>query len=405
MLAYYQLLGSMMGFAPPEWVALGETGGSTPAPGGPPAGGPPIAGGALTDWTTVVGTGPFMLTDFVIGSSMTLVKNPDYWQNDERYPKNKLPYVDTLKQIAIPDSASALAALRTGQVDMWTDMMGAMTMKQGETLAKTNPEIQIINLPRPGGSVMPRVDKAPFNDIKVRQALQLTIDRASIAKNYYSSSKYAKPVGLISPEIKGFTTPYEQWPADLQEQYSFNIIKARDLMNDAGYPNGFKTTCIASSDQDMQLLQLVKSEFMEIGVDMTIDQMDPGTYRSVQGAGNYDVSFSDGMAGLVWAVSNSLMIYVSTYAPSSNVGYVNDPVYDKMWADWNAAATDTEFKNIANEMDMYGLRQHWSITLVPSSTPVACQAYVKGYSGEIMVDPIWGGAVRARLWIDKSLKK
>ena len=53
--------------------------------------------GDLTDWHHAIGTGPFILTDFVGGSSATLVKNPNYWGYDERYPQNQLPYVDSVK--------------------------------------------------------------------------------------------------------------------------------------------------------------------------------------------------------------------------------------------------------------------------------------------------------------------
>ena len=100
----------------PEWVALGgppPTAVAAPA-GGPPAGGPPdgappaggppggeatLPSGPLTDWHTMVGTGPFLLNDFVSGATITYTKNPDYFGIDERYPKNKLPYADTLDLI------------------------------------------------------------------------------------------------------------------------------------------------------------------------------------------------------------------------------------------------------------------------------------------------------------------
>ena len=53
--------------------------------------------GDLSDWHHAIGTGPFILKDFVPGSSATLVKNPNYWGHDERYPQNQLPYIDKLK--------------------------------------------------------------------------------------------------------------------------------------------------------------------------------------------------------------------------------------------------------------------------------------------------------------------
>ena len=72
--------------------------------------------GDVSDWHHAIGTGPFILKDFVSGSSATLVKNPNYWGYDERYPQNKLPYVDQLKILIMPDNATAMAAMRTGKI-------------------------------------------------------------------------------------------------------------------------------------------------------------------------------------------------------------------------------------------------------------------------------------------------
>ena len=73
--------------------------------------------GDVADWRNLVGTGPFMLTDWVEGSSLTWVKNPDYWGHDEKYPENRLPYVDEVVKLIIPDQATRVSAMRTGKVD------------------------------------------------------------------------------------------------------------------------------------------------------------------------------------------------------------------------------------------------------------------------------------------------
>ena len=74
--------------------------------------------GDMNTWQHSIGTGPFMFKDFVPGSSATLVKNPNYWGYDERYPQNKLPYIDTLKVLIIPNTATTMAAMRTGKIDV-----------------------------------------------------------------------------------------------------------------------------------------------------------------------------------------------------------------------------------------------------------------------------------------------
>ncbi len=68
--------------------------------------------GNMEDWHHAVGTGPFILQDYVSGSSVEFIKNPDYWGFDSRYPKNQLPYVDKVKVLILPDDATTLAALR-----------------------------------------------------------------------------------------------------------------------------------------------------------------------------------------------------------------------------------------------------------------------------------------------------
>jgi len=72
--------------------------------------------GDMQDWRNVVGTGPFELTDYVEGSSVTWTKNPDYWGHDEKYPENRLPYIDELSAPIMKEETTYIAALRSGKV-------------------------------------------------------------------------------------------------------------------------------------------------------------------------------------------------------------------------------------------------------------------------------------------------
>ena len=66
--------------------------------------------GDLNDWHHAIGTGPFILTDYVLGGSATLVKNPNYYGVDERHPQNSIPYIDKLTILIMPDASTGLAA-------------------------------------------------------------------------------------------------------------------------------------------------------------------------------------------------------------------------------------------------------------------------------------------------------
>ena len=74
--------------------------------------------GNFDDWKTLVGTGAYMIGNYVPDSSWTYKKNPDYWGRVPKFPQNKLPYADTFKILIIPDRAAQMAALRSGRIDL-----------------------------------------------------------------------------------------------------------------------------------------------------------------------------------------------------------------------------------------------------------------------------------------------
>jgi len=123
--------------------------------------------------------------------------------------------------------------------------------------------------------VDPRNDVVPFSDIRVREAMQMAIDLPTIANTYYSGTAQPYPCSITSNYMVGWGFPYDQWPQDLKDQYAYNPTAAKKLLADAGYPNGFKTDIVANSQSDMDLLQVVKSYFSQVGIDMDIRPMKP----------------------------------------------------------------------------------------------------------------------------------
>jgi len=93
--------------------------------------------GDMNSWENVVGTGGFMLTDYVTSSSLTYEKNPDYWSNDPVHPENPIPYLDSLKLLIISDLSSQQAAFRTGKMDM----MANVSVEDWELFLNQSPEM------------------------------------------------------------------------------------------------------------------------------------------------------------------------------------------------------------------------------------------------------------------------
>jgi peptide/nickel transport system substrate-binding protein len=362
-------------------------------------------GGALTDWTKAVGTGPFILTDFIANSAMTMSRNPDYWGTDPRHPENKMPYADKATLLIIPDSSTQLAALRTGKIDIMT----GVTWQQSKSLKSTNPDILQFKMPAGGAGsagvntasgVSFRFDKAPFTDINVRKALNLAIDRKAIAEGYYGGTASLIPCGIITQTYKGFAYDYNDWPQSLKDEYSYNPTKAKELLAAAGYPNGFKTNVVAATTDDLQLLQAFKDYFKDIGVDMEIRAMDTVAAHAYTEAGKHDQMIAGG-GGFTWPPTRVIDQY---YSKSPNAGSygINDAGYDAIRDKFWSANSPDEAAKALMEADKYIIENHFIVVGPESFGYNVCQPYVKGYSGEAL---LWGQKwLYSRLWIDQALK-
>jgi peptide/nickel transport system substrate-binding protein len=365
--------------------------------------------GDLNDWRHALGTGPFILTDFVSGSSATMVRNPDYWGHDERYPQNQLPYIDTLKYLIIPDDATTMAAMRSGKIDI----QDGIQWQQAQSIKKTNPEILQVPYPSTGGtSLDPRNDIKPFNDIRVRKALQLAVDLPTIAQSYYGGNADPWPMPYTSSYMKdGWGFPYPQWPQDLKDEYAYNPAAAKKLLADAGYPTGFKTNLVADAAGDITLMQVIKSYFTDIGVDMEIRPLDTASFSAFVVTGHKN----DGLAYRP-AASLGLSYYplrqftrLQTGA-SSNPAMIADPAFDAFYPKALAVTTPDDLKKVLKDCNEYVARQHYVVSVLQPFVFGICQPWIKGYNAQGSAvtgssGPLFLYFWEARFWIDQDLKK
>lgn len=363
--------------------------------------------GDLSDWHHAIGTGPFVLSDFVSGASATLVKNPSYWGYDERYPQNKLPYIDKLKILIIPDFTTALAALRTGKIDF----IDGLSLQQTQLVQKSSPEILMVPVPiARGPTVNPRNDVAPFKDIRVRKAMQMAIDLSSIAKSYYGGSADPYPATLTSIYLKGWGFPYNQWPQDLKDEYAFNPTAAKKLLADAGYPTGFKTNVVADSAADLDLLQIVKSYFADIGIDMEIRTMDSASWVGFVSSGRkYDQLAYSSLGLLSYSYEPTKQFPAFLTGNASNYVMVSDPVFDAFNTKVAAANTLDDVKQVLIEANQYIARQHFVISLLQPNLFGLYQPWLKGFNGQNQSlsgtnGPKLLAFYASRFWIDQKLK-
>jgi len=358
--------------------------------------------GNVNDWRRAIGTGPFFLKEFVSGISATMVKNPNYWGCDERYPQNKLPYADQVRILILPDKNETLEAFLAGKIDV----IDGISMEQAQQIKKTNPDILQISHQTTGTiTIDPRNDVAPFSDIRVRKAMQMAVDLPGIAKNHYGGTVEPYPSTLSSKCVKvwgnGWEFAYESWPQNLKDEYAYNPAKARQLLTDAGYPNGFKTNIAVDGGVDLKLLQMVKSYFTEVGIDMEIRPM-------VANQKHDQLAYSGGTLGLDVEPFRELPRLRTGYPLNTHL-MISDPVFDSFFPRAQAAASLDETKQIFREANEYVARQHFAISLLPKPKNYSfCQPWLKGYNaqfGATSWSPPSLSFYASRFWIDQRLKK
>ena len=364
--------------------------------------------GDVRDWHHAVGTGPFILKDFAADSGATLVKNPNYWGHDERYPENKLPYVDKLKLVIIPDQNAALDALRAGRVDV----VDQISFKLALETRKTNPEILQIPILITTATIDPRNDVAPFNDLRVRKAMQMAIDLPAIAKTYYKGLFEPYPSTITSRYLKGWGFPYEEWPQDLKDEYAYDPKAAKKLLSDAGYPSGFKTNIVANLAGDMELLQIVKSYFVDVGIEMEIRPMESTDWTAfVINGHKHDQLTYAAVSPYGHAFEPIRQLQRLHTGSGSNYLMVSDPVLDAFQPKAVAATSEDQLKRILRDANERMARQHFAISLLQPMNYSLYQPWFKGYNGQFGSVCSAAGSPQllffypARFWIDQQLKK
>ena len=363
--------------------------------------------GDVQDWSNVVGTGPFELTDYVEDSSLTLIKNPDYWGFDEKYPENRLPYIDQLTVLIMGEEVTYIAALRSAKIDFfgWPGVADIKSMDQVDSLRRTNPEIlQWPFVCRSNTGYVIETTKPPLSDIRVRKAMQMALDHETINNVFYKGYGLWKPQGPIADGVVGYSTPFEEWPEELQKEYTYDPQGAEKLLDDAGYPRGadgirFKTDLVHSRVHlPVDYTELAVGYWAEIGIQVTIDAVDAATYGARVSAGHDFEGLAWSSTGKEYADVVGVLRKYSVQGGHQQGG--TDPTFEALFEAAAAAMTIEELQRAAKEANMYVVENHWHIwgSIVPQVT--ASWPWVKGYNGEISTY----FSMAARLWIDQELK-
>jgi len=359
--------------------------------------------GDMNDPKNSIGSGPFVLTEFVASSVASYVRNPDYWGKNPIGPGkgDQLPYVDGIKVLNLGDESTVHSAFRTGQLD-WV----AADWEQAQEYLRMPQLKHISYIPDAGQAcIYMRTDKkdSPFADKRVRQALWLGIDHKKIVDDYYGGNAVLLKWPVTpAKEFADIYVPLEQMPRSVQELFEYHPDKAKQLLAEAGYPNGFKTKIICyNSRVYMEPLQLVKDMWAKIGVELVIEPKDLGTHTSLSIRRAYDEMFFGGYAG-----AGTYMKAINYTGPGMyNGSYVNDPILNKARDEMLAAYPDeAKVAEIHRQMLPYLLEQAYVIALPAPYWYVFWWPWLKNYDGQLSLG-YYNGSGLQYAWIDQELKK
>jgi len=234
-----------------------------------------LAKGKEGNTTNYVSTGPFKFESFERDVSLKIVRFDGYWRGPE------YPYLDAIEIKAFADVTTASAAIQAGEEDTWgAPMKEALDLeKMGFKLTtQVNMYTEIVPDNKTPGSV--------WADKRVRQALEYAMDRPALAQGL-GYGKF-QPMKMLAPE--GSTGYNPDFP-----ERSYNPAKAKQLLAEAGFPNGFKTKMLVFQG-NLDLPQAIQKYAADVGINIELDAADPGRF--------FGALYKDGWGGglLQWMV-------------------------------------------------------------------------------------------------------
>ncbi len=324
-----------------------------------------------------VGTGPFMLEEWKDRVHLKLKRNPDYWDKGK-------PYLDGLTIQVIPDEASVIAGLRTGTVhhtlledaknyDLVKDNK-ALTVMRGQAARW---DLLDLNASRP-----------PLNNLKVRQAISLAIDRKEVLEGTVFG--LGTLTGPIPPVVKDYALPVEKLPF-----YQYDPDKAKQLIQESGVPAPlkFKLRVIPTFPTMVQAATIIVDQLKKVGMQIEIESVEYGTWIKDYFDGNYDATMNLGSG----AVDADSIMYRKFHPQQRDFSKLKDEELGKLLDEQRQALDKAKRKEIVDQLQIKIAEKAGTIYLFSGDLLDVMQTSVKGYRQH----PTGWAYSHRETWLDK----
>lgn len=343
-----------------------------------------------------------MFEEYVEGSFMSYVRNPNYWDKATIEGKQyELPFLDKFVMPIMPDQSSQIAALRTGKLDRHATVVP----KFEESLAKTSPDLVKSEWFQPVATIIDlNMNNEYLSNKEVRRALMIAIDQEAIVEGVMGvGSVYNYPISSLAGSAY---TPVDELPPETALLFQYNRALAKQMLSDAGYPDGFKVDMICNTQQNggqqPPVAEMVAAFWGDIGVEVEVKVIEPVAMAALTTSREgYDTVADAGRN------SDPVESYQDRFLPDSviNSANYNNPYLAARYAE-AAQTVDTAARTaILKELNVIALDD---VPYIPIGSPGRLDywwPWVKNYYGELLGIHRSLGPMLAPVWIDQNLKK
>jgi len=331
-----------------------------------------------------VGTGPFKVESFARDRGVTYTANKDYWKPGQ-------PYLDKLKILPPADEAGRTAAFFAGQ----NDVMKAGARPQAEAVVAQNPQAKLSTFFQESNVEMwLRLDRPPFNDLRVRQAIHLGVDRQAIVNTLTLGDGFMNP-----PVLNGIYRSWALQPADFQTLPGWrtpkeqDLVRAKQLLAEAGHGPGLSFTIKVdrSNPNWPAVAEMISSQLRQIGVDAKLQPIESASYNKAISEGDYEAYVAGGSFVGDWPT-------VLHSGAVNNTMRLRDPELDRLIESQFREFDESKRAQTIREAQRLLVRQAYTIPTVTFPGYLVLQHWVHGFvdnRGANVSNPDW-----SQLWLD-----
>ncbi|MBV9813723.1 MAG: glutathione ABC transporter substrate-binding protein [Acetobacteraceae bacterium] len=273
-----------------------------------------------------VGTGPYMFKSWPSPDTVNFEKNPNYW-------KPGLPKVAGISIRSVPESGSRIAMLQTNEAQLAFPLPVELAAAM-----QRNPNLSVVDAKSIYAQyVALNTMRKPFSDPRVRQALNYAVDKQAMIKVVFNG--FAQPLDSpLPPLLNGYTK---------EGSYPYDPAKAKQMLAEAGYPNGFESTLWGgNSTATQRAMQFLQQQFAAVGVKVQVEPLESGVAEAKIWSVQKPEDATTLMQYVGWSASTGdadwglrPLLDSHSFPPKLfNTAYFSDPAFDKDISDGLATA-------------------------------------------------------------------